>query len=86
MIASLNGLLVVTFDRFVAIYLRFKYIIWMKKKNIALLISISWLVALVAGISASSEMFGVKVISHLYSTIIIIAVSILYGVIYKKAR
>ena len=86
MTASLNGLLVVTFDRFVAIYLPFKYITWMNKKNIALLISISWLVALVAGISASSEMFGVKVISHLYSTIIIIAVSILYGVIYKKAR
>ena len=86
MTASLNGLLVVTFDRFVAIYLPFKYITWMNKKNIALLISISWLVALVTGISASSEMFGVKVISHLYSTIIIIAVSILYGVIYKKSK
>ena len=84
--ASLNGLLVVTFDRFVAIYLPFKYITWMNKKNIALLVSIPWLVALVAGISALSEIFVVRVISQLYTTIIIIAVAILYGVIYKQAR
>ena len=86
MTASLNGLLAVTFDRFVAIYLPFKYITWMNTKNVALLISSSWLVAFVAGMSALSEIFGVKVISHLYSTIIIMAVSILYGVIYKEAR
>ena len=84
--ASMNGLLAVTFDRFVAIYLPFKYITWMNKKNVALLISISWLVALVAGISALSEVFGVKVISQLYTTIIIMAVPILYGVICKEAR
>lgn len=86
MTASLNGLLAVTFDRFVAIYLPFKYVTWMKKKNVALLMSISWLVALVAGISALSEIFGVKVISQLYSTIIIMAIPILYGVIYREAR
>ena len=84
MTASLNGLLVVTFDRFVAIYLPFKYITWMNKKNIALLISISWLVALVLGIS--SAIFGVRVISGLFTTLIIIALSILYGVICKEAR
>ena len=84
--ASMNGLLAVTFDRFVAIYLPFKYITWMNKKNVALLISISWVVALVAGISALSEIFVVKVISQLYTTIIIMAVPVLYGVIYKEAR
>lgn len=86
MTTSMNGLLAVTFDRFVAIDLPFKYITWMNKKNIALLISISWLVALAAGISALSEIFSVKVISQLYTTIIIMAVPILYGVIYKEAR
>jgi len=84
--ASINGLLAVTFDRFVAIYLPFKYITWMNKKNVALLISISWLVALEAGIAALSEIFCVKVISHLYTTAVIMAVPILYGVIYKEAR
>ncbi|XP_020618301.1 adenosine receptor A2b-like [Orbicella faveolata] len=83
---SMNGLLAVTFDRFVAIYLPFKYITWMNKKNVALLISISWLVAFVAGNLALSEIFGVKVISQLYTTIIIMAVPTLYGVIYKEAR
>ena len=84
--ASTNGLLAVIYDRFVSVYLPFKYIAWMKKRNVALLISMSWLVALVAGISALSETFGVKVISQLYTTIIIMAVPILYGVIYKEAR
>ena len=84
--ASTNGLLAVTFDRFVAIYLPFKYITWMSKRNVALLISMSWLVALVSGISALSEIFEVKVISQLYTTIIIMAVPILYGVIYMEAR
>ena len=86
MTASMNGLLAVTFDRFVAIYLPLKYTTWMNKKNVALLISVSWLVALVTGISALSEVFGVKVICHLYATIIIMAVTILYRVIYKEAR
>ena len=86
MTASMNGLLAVTFDRFVAIYLPLKYTTWMNKKNVALLISVSWLVALVTGISALSEVFGVKVITHLYATIIIMAVTILYRVIYKEAR
>ena len=86
MTASLNGLLAVTFDRFVAIYLPFKYINWMNKKKVALLISMSWLVALVAGISSWSEIAGVKVTSQLYTTIVIMAVPILYGVIYKEAR
>jgi len=86
MTASMNGLFAVTFDRFVAIYLPFRYITWMKKKNVALLISISWLVALVTGISALSEVFCVQVISQLYTTIIIMAVPILYGFIFKEAR
>ncbi|XP_078352198.1 adenosine receptor A2a-like [Oculina patagonica] len=86
MTASLNGLLAVSFDRFVAIYLPFKYITWMNETNVALLISISWVVALATGILNLSNNFGVKVIAHLYITIIIVIVPILYGVIYKEAR
>ena len=84
--ALMNGLLALTFDRFVAIYLPFKYITRMNKKNVALLISSSWLVALVEGISAVSEIFGIKIISQLYTTIIIMSVPMLYGVLYKEAR
>ena len=86
MTASLNGLLAVSFDRFVAIYLPFKYITWMKETNVALLISISWLVALAMGILNLSDNFGVKVIAHIYTTIVIVVIPILYGVIYKEAR
>ncbi|XP_078352099.1 adenosine receptor A1-like [Oculina patagonica] len=86
MTASLNGLLAVSFDRFVVIYLPFKYITWMNETNVALLISISWVVALAIGILNLSNNFGAKVIAHLYTTIIIVVVPILYGVIYKEAR
>ena len=86
MTASLNGLLAVSFDRFVAIYLPFKYITWMKETNVALLISISWLVAIATGILNMSNNFGVKVAAQLYTTIVIVVIPILYGVIYKEAR
>ncbi|XP_078350873.1 cannabinoid receptor 2-like [Oculina patagonica] len=84
--ASLNGLLAVSSDRFVAIYLPFKYISWMNETNVVLLISVSWVVAVVIGILNLSGNFGAKVISHLYTTIIIVVVPILYGVIYKESR
>ncbi|XP_078349571.1 adenosine receptor A2a-like [Oculina patagonica] len=86
MTASLNGLLAVSFDRFVAIYLPFKYITWMNETNVARLILISWVVALAVGILNLSDNFGVKAFSHLYTTIVIVVVPILYGVIYKEAR
>ncbi|XP_078349572.1 adenosine receptor A1-like [Oculina patagonica] len=86
MTASLNGLLAVNFDRFVAIHLPFKYITWMSKTNVALVISISWLVALATGILNLSSNFGAKVFVQLYTTIIIVVVPIFYGVIYKEAR
>ncbi|XP_078350866.1 octopamine receptor beta-2R-like [Oculina patagonica] len=86
MTASLNGLLAVSFDRFMAIYLPFKYTIWKNEKNVALLISVSWVVALATGILNLSNNSGVKVIAQVYTTIIIVVVPILYGVIYKEAR
>ena len=85
MAASLNGLLAVSFDRFVAIYLPFKYITWMNEKNVAFLISISWLVALVMGI-LNTDYVGVKLSAPIYNIIILVVVPILYGVIYKEAR
>ncbi|XP_078350871.1 trace amine-associated receptor 6-like [Oculina patagonica] len=86
MTASLNGLLAVSFDRFVAIYFPFKYITWMNETNVALLISVSWVVALATGILNLSNNFGAKVLVYVYTTIIIIAVPVLYGIIYKEAR
>ena len=86
MAASLNGLLAVSFDRFVAIYLPFKYITWLNETNVAFLITFSWVVALLMGILNLSDNVGVKVIAHMYTTIIIVIIPILYGVIYKEAR
>ena len=86
MTASLNGLLAVSFDRFLAIYLPFKYITWMNKTNVSILISIAWVLALALGTFSLSDNVGVKFIAHMYTTIIIVAVPILYGVIYKEAR
>ena len=85
-VASLNGILAVSFDRFVAIYLPYKYINWMNERNVAFLISVSWVVALAVGILNVSGNFGAKVIAQLYTTITIVVVPILYGVIYKEAR
>ena len=86
MTASLNGLLAVSFDRFVAIYLPFKYVTWMKESNVSLLILISWLVALAIGILNLSDNVGVTVTAQLYTIIVIVIIPILYGAIYKEAR
>ncbi|KAJ7319194.1 hypothetical protein OS493_036483 [Desmophyllum pertusum] len=86
MTASMNGLLAVNFDRFVAIYLPYKYMTWITEVNTAVLISISWAISIAAGILNLSSNPDVKVIVRLYTTIIIALVAILYGVIYKEAR
>ncbi|KAJ7369494.1 hypothetical protein OS493_038550 [Desmophyllum pertusum] len=86
MTASMNGLLAVNFDRFVAIYLPYKYMTWITEVNTAVLISISWVISLATGILNSSRNPGVIGIVNLYITIIILLVAILYGAIYKEAR
>lgn len=86
MTASINGLLAVTIDRFVAIYLPFKYIYWINEKNVAVLISLSWLVALAIGIINLSTNLVVKVIVCFYVAMTIVLVLLCYGVIYKEAR
>ena len=48
--ASLNGLLTVTFDRFVAIYFPYKYVIWITEKITARLVLTAWMVSLMMGI------------------------------------
>ncbi|KAJ7323484.1 hypothetical protein OS493_031409 [Desmophyllum pertusum] len=86
MTASMNGLLAVNFDRFVAIYLPYKYMTWITEVNTAVLISISWVISIATGILNLSTSPVVKVIAHLYTTIIIVLIPILYGAIYKEAR
>lgn len=83
--ASMNGLLSVTFDRFVAIYFPYKYLIWITSRNTAIMISISWFVSLVMGIINCINNTRSRIVSHLYATTIIIVVPILYGIIYKEA-
>ncbi|KAJ7323472.1 hypothetical protein OS493_031396 [Desmophyllum pertusum] len=82
----MNGLLAVNFDRFVAIYLPYKYMTWITEVNTAVLISISWVISLATGILNLSNNPGVIGIVHLYITIIIMLIPILYGAIYKEAR
>ena len=84
--ASLNGLLTVTFDRFVAIYFPYKYVVWITERNTALLIKLSWVVSLVTGTFTTTSSTGARIIAHVYTTVIIVAVPILYCVIYNEAR
>ena len=84
--ASLSGLLNVTFDRFVTIYFPYKYVVWITERNTSLLIKLSWVVSLVIGILNSINSTGARIVAHVYTTAIIVAVPILYGVIYNEAR
>ncbi|KAJ7319182.1 hypothetical protein OS493_036469 [Desmophyllum pertusum] len=88
MTASMNGLLAVNFDRFVAIYLPYKYMTWITEVNTAVIISISWVISIATGIlnCFKGKIPGVQVIVRLYTTIIIVLIPILYGAIYKEAR
>ena len=84
--ASLNGLLNVTFDRFVTIYFPYKYVVWITERNTFLLIKLSWVVSLVIGILNVISSTGARIVAHVYTTAIIVAVPILYRVIYNEAR
>ena len=84
--ASLNGLLTVTFDRFVAIYFPYKYVVWITERNTALLIKLSWVVSLVTGTFTTTSSTGARIIAHVYTTVIIVAVPILYCIIFNEAR
>jgi len=84
--ASLNGLLNVTFDRFVTIYFPYKYVVWITERNTFFLIKLSWVVSLVIGILNAISSTGARIVAHVYTTAIIVAVPILYRVIYNEAR
>ena len=84
--ASLNGLLTVTFDRFVSIYLPYKYVVWITERNTALLVKLSWVVSLVMGTLNAINYSSARIVAHVYTTAIIVVVPVLYGVIYNEAR
>ena len=82
--ASLNGLLSVTFDRFVAIYFPYKYVIWITEKNTARIILASCVISFAMGLICLSK--AALRLAYVYNTAIIITVPILYCVIYREAR
>ena len=82
--ASLNGLLSVTFDRFVAIYFPYKYVIWITEKNTERLILASCLMSFAMGLICLSK--AALTLAHVYTTAIVITVPILHCVIYREAR
>ena len=83
--ASLNGLLTVTFDRFVAIYFPYKYVIWITEKITVRFVLTAWMVSLMMGILNCISRAGLSC-AHKYTTAVIIAVPILYAAIYREAR
>ena len=84
--ASMSGLLAVNFDRFSAIYFPYKYITWVTEKNTISLVTISWMISLSAGLLIVSN-FSIAVhIFHLYISLIIVLVPLMYIVIYREAR
>ena len=86
MTASMNGLLAVNFDRFVAIYFPYKNINLATEKNTTRLILISWVISFSTGVLVISNIHGFLTIVYLYSTLTIALVPIIYGVIYREAR
>ena len=86
MIASLNGLLAVTVDRFLSIYMPFKYFSWMTERNAVRVIAASWVTSLImAMLNCAAHSVGIIVV-QVYATIILFLVPVLYSVIYKEAR
>ena len=51
-----------------------------------MLIKISWVVSLVMGILNVISSTGARIVAHVYTTAIIVAVPILYGAIFNEAR
>ena len=84
--ASMTGLLAVNFDRFSAIYFPYKYITWMTEKNTISLVTISWMISLSAGLLIVSNFSIAAHIFHLYISLIIVLVPLMYSVIYREAR
>ena len=86
MIASLNGLLAVTLDRFVSIYLPFKYVYWMTERNASRIIAASWVTSLIMAVLGSDTVDVGKPIIHVFTVIILVLLPLLYCVIYREAR
>ena len=84
--ASMTGLLAVNFDHFSAIYFPYKYITWMTEKNTISLVTISWMISLSAGLLIVSNFSIAAHIFHLYISLIIVLVPLMYSVIYREAR
>ena len=85
MLASLNGLLAVTSDRFVSIYLPFKYVYWMTERNAARIITVSWLSSIVFASMNVTNITTYGWISNVYTCTTLVLVSFLYSVIYREA-
>ena len=83
--ASLNGLMIVTFDRFVAIYFPYKYVLWITETNTARLILLSLVLSLLIGTLNTLQNDFARLFAITYTTAIILAVSIIYGIIYREA-
>ena len=86
MTASMNGLLAVNFDRFVAIYFPYKYMNLVTEKTTTRLTLISWVISFSTGVLVISNIRGFITIVYLYNTLTIALVPIIYGVIYREAR
>ena len=85
MTASLNGLFTVAADRFIAIYLPFKYVQWMTEKNAERLITSSWCIALLTSVCVTFSSQVTQHISHAYITLILLVIPVMYFTIWWKA-
>ena len=79
--AFLNGLLVITLDRFVSIYLPFKYVYWMTERNSGRIILVSWILSVLMVIVSRITFFASRVIVNGYIATVLVMVSLFYSVI-----
>ena len=85
MTASLNGLLAVAADRFIAIHLPFKYVQWMTEKNAIRLITAGWCIALLTSVCVTLSSQVTQHIIHAYITLILLVIPVMYFTIWWKA-
>ena len=85
MTASLNGLFTVAADRFIAIYLPFKYVQWMTEKNAIRLITAGWCIALLTSVCVTLSSQVTQHIIHAYITLILLVIPVMYFTIWWKA-
>ena len=85
MTASLNGLFTVAADRFIAIYLPFKYVQWMSGKNAVRLITAGWCIALLTSVCVTLSSQVTQHITHAYITLILLVIPVMYFTIWWKA-